>query len=267
MSKSVRFPTKPVANSINYPKRITIDEVKGTRITGDVTFTNLLDLCLGAVVSNAFHVVELTVDDHKNELDEGPAMESAESMDKKLDAMRRAVTEHLFDQMNAAFTKALSMFAPDIAQHPGLTALAIQKAEDEIITAYLESLPEEEREAAKKTSEELMGQSKRKLLQRIDEINTPTMEFVPLTQEQDAALKVLADEEATEEAQAQAKAYLEANPLPCMTPAVEPGETIPTYEATPSKEELDVCGEICSACELEECKKVTPAAKILGGLE
>ena len=281
MSKVTRFPDKVVANSITCPKRITIDEVKGTRITGDVTFTNVLDLCLGAIVQNAFHVVELTVADHAKSLDASPARDPQEIREKKIDAMRKAVTEHLFDQMNTAFSTALGMFAPHIVQHPGLTELAIQKAEDEIITAYLESLPEDEREAATKAAGELMSQSKRKLLEKIAAIDEMRLKeeaaFVPLTPEQDAALKVLADEDATEEAQTQAKAYLEANPLPCMTPAVEPGDTF-SLEVTPSPEELEAAGDICGACGItddgERCKAcakvaepVTPAAKILSGLE
>lgn len=43
-------------------------------------------------------------------------------------------------------------------------------------------------------------------------------------------------------------------PLPCMVPAVEPGEEVPTYEVTPTKE-LDDCGAICEQCENEVCKK------------
>ena len=272
MGKVTRFPTeKAVPNSITYPKRITIDSVKGIRVSDNVTFTDVLDLCLNAIVSNAFKVVELTVLDHQNTLDKSPAADTAEGVAAKLAAMRKAVVEHLYDKLNGAFTYSLEIFAPDIARHPGLSDLAIMKAEDEIIAAYLDSLPEEEREAAAKAVVELAGESKRKLMQRIAEINEERAQaeasFVPLTPEQDKAIHTLADEEATAEEQAEAKAYLEANPLPCMTPAVEPDAEVPTYEVTPTKAELDDCGAICSQCENEACKKSPTVEKILGGLE
>ena len=250
-----------VLNFINNTKRITIDSVKGIRVSDNVTFTDVLDLCLNAIVSNAFKVVELTVMEHDQELDKSTAVESVESRIAKLNAIRKAVTEHLYDKMNESFTYTLEVFAPDIARHPGLSDLAIMKAEDEIIAAYLDSLPEEEREAAAKAVVELAGESKRKLMQRIAEINEARAQqeaaFVPLTPDQDKAIHTLADEEATEEEQEAAKAYLAENPLPCMVPAVEPDAEVPTFEVTPTKEELDDCGAICSQCENEACKNPT----------
>lgn len=62
--------------------------------------------------------------------------------------MHQAVVEHLYDKLNEAFTYTLEVFAPDIARHPGLGDTAIMKAEDEIIAAYLDSLPEAEEAAA-----------------------------------------------------------------------------------------------------------------------
>ena len=232
MGKVKPFPKKIVENSIRYPKRIVIDEVKGTRITGEVTFTVLLDMCLNTIVANAFHVVELSVLDRKNDMDENPVKDPAEVIVAKLNTMRKACTEHLFDQMNAAFTKALCMFAPDIVQHPGLTELAIRKAEDEIITAYLDSLPEEEREAAVAKANDMLAQSRRKLLAQIEENNKQTTVFEPLTEDQTKALEIFnrcdADEDSvTQEEMDWARGVsfpMRPNPDLLQLPGLEPAE-------------------------------------------
>lgn len=288
MGKTVQFPTKAVPNSVSYSKRITIDSVKGNRVSEGVTFTDVLNLCLNAIVSNAFNVVAITTETHAETL-----APDVENRDKQIEAMRRAVTEHLYDLMNSMFSSTLEAFAPEIAKHPGLTELAIMKAEDEIVAAYLEGLPEEEREAATKAAMEIADQSRRALLQKIADkaAEEAALEFVPATEEQileedrKRAVAVLKQHNIEEDSVIKeeldwASLFLLEHPLPCMTPAVEPGE-VPTYEVTPTKEDLANCDAVCSQCTNEPCVKVigaagpydpigqtvTPAAKILDGLE
>lgn len=257
-----------VLNFINNTKRITIDEKEGFKSRGDVTFKDVIDLCLNAIVSNALKVVELAVMAHDKQYRE---INGQPADLNELYAQRKALTAHIYDQMNIAFQQTLETFAPDISAHPGLTELAILKAEDDIINAYLASLPEDQVDAARKAAEEMLAQSKRKLLQHIEDINqkkeAADAAFTPLTPEQDKALHVLADPEATEEDRAAAEAVIAEHPLPCMTPAVEQGEEVPEFTATPSKAEFDDCGAICSQCENEVCKKSPTVEKILGGLE
>lgn len=267
MAKPLKFPTgeapKAVANSVVYPKRITIDTEKGIRTSGDVTFLDVLNLCLNAIVANAFRVVDFTVTNEAKEHTDKTEEELADYMV----SVRKNVVSHLYDKMNESFTSTLATFAPDLHQHPGLTELAIMKAEDELIEEYFASLPPDTLESAKEEAQKVFEQSRRALLQKIADNKAAAEQFQALTPEQDAALHVLVDEEATEEAKEQAKAYIAANPLPCMTPAVEPGETVEHFERTPSKEELDDCGAICSQCENETCKKSPPIGKLLNGLE
>lgn len=288
---------KVVANSIVYPKRIVIDEVKGFTATGDVTFVDLLNLCLNAIVSNGFKVIETTVFEESKAKPGEEATMTKQELEDYLVAVRKNVTAYLYDKMNEAFSDALGILAPDIQQHPGITEIAIMKCEDELIRDYLASLPEEQREVAQKEAEKLLEQSKRALLQKIKDQKqaTPAETFVPLTPEQDAALKILADEDATDEAKEQAKAYIAANPLPCMTPARDPEAPTVIPVAEPSQEELDVCGEqhakcqpvisedgkaieivakpsatcegICAMCSNDPCLKAPTIDKMLEGLE
>lgn len=242
MGKSIKFPKterpeeiKPaVPNSIEYPKRITIDTAKGIRTSDNVTFTDVVNLCLNAMVSNAIKVVMLTMEDHERNLQN----DGKEITPETLDAMRHGVTEHLYDHMNMAFTDALHIFAPEIQAHPGLTELAIQKAEDELITDYLNNLPPDELAGAVEKVNTMLKDSRRKLLQDIETRKTLERKidesFIPLTPEQDAAIKVLADEDATEEALIEAREYLDANPVSdtvSMSPAeMARREEIPTFE-------------------------------------
>lgn len=191
-------PTPPTRiNAV--PKHITIDEYKGTRTSGGVNFDDLLNLCLNSIVSMAIRIV----------------IEALKEEDTE--KVKQVMTEYLYDQMNAAFTRALQTFAPEIVAHPGLTELAIQKAEDEIINAYLASLTPEELAAAEEGVAQLRAESKRKLMQRIAERNALLQmqrdNFVPLTPEQDAALHTVVNEEATAEEIAAAEDYLKEHPL------------------------------------------------------
>lgn len=53
---------------------------------------------------------------------------------------KEAVKEDLFDKYNQAASNILDMFAPEYELHPGLTAEAILKAENEIIEAEYDKL-------------------------------------------------------------------------------------------------------------------------------
>lgn len=194
MGKVSQFRGKVVPTNVTYSKKITIDSVKGTRVSGDVTFSDVLDLCLGAIVSNAFKVVELVVQEQVQNLGAENPGATKEELIAKGDVLRRQVVEHFYDQMNGAFTYCLEVFAPDIAQHPGLTDLAIMKAEDEIIAAYLDSLPESEREAAAKNVVELNEISRRKLMQHIEDAKAEEspITFTPATPEEIEAEKAKA---------------------------------------------------------------------------
>ena len=256
MGKVSKFPQhpmpveKPVKNSIEYPKRVTIDSLKGTRTSDNVVFTDVMNLCLGAIVANAIKVVELSIMDYVKELDAAPEMSTTEDRDKKLAAVRRKLTEHMYDQMNSGFAYALEMFAPDIAQHPGLTDLAVMKAEDEIIAAYLAELPEAEREAATVAAQELREASKRKLLQMIADkkADEEAIQFTPLTEEELQAQAIIdaADREA----------YEKDHDI-----ADEP--EIPTFSCAPTKEDVPggtpevsrSCPGVCPECTNDPCLK------------
>ena len=314
MGKTLAFkgdtPTeKVVANSVTYPKRITIDTEKGIKTTSEVTFADVISLCLNAIVSNAFRVVDFTVVNESKAKAGEPATMPVEELAEYMESVRKNVTQYLYDQMNGAFTQALNTFAPDIALHPGLTELAILKAEDELIAQYFEQLPPDTLESAKAEAEKLFAQSRRRLLQKIADINAEqeALQFTPATEEEireeerRRAVRIMKaheeeEDSVSEEDLAWAKQYLIDNPLPCMTPAVEPEDTtshwqeatkdgkdilicyhcgfeiepdevlplvcpvcsremVPTYEATPTKAELDDCGALCSQCEHDVCKK------------
>lgn len=279
MGKSLNFPKgdtppvkpvteKAVANSV---KRITIDTEKGIKTSGEVTFADVLSLCLNAIVSNAFRVVEFTVlNESKAKPGEEPSMTVEELADYMV-SVRKTMTQYLYDQMNASFTQAMETFAPDISMHPGLTELAILKAEDEIIAEYFEQLPADTLASAKAEAEKLFAQSRRALLQKIEDKKAAeeALNFTPATPEEieeettKRALRIIEmfnEEEVsvTEQELVWAKEWLTNHPLPCMEPAVDPEvKTDGTNFEIVAKPPLtnEECGAICSQCEHDVCKK------------
>ena len=294
MGKSLNFPNgdkpavkpvteKVVANSVTYPKRITIDTEKGVKTSGEVTFADVISLCLNAIVSNALRVVDFTVVNESKAKAGEPATMTVEELAEYMESVRKNVTQYLYDQMNGAFTQALNTFAPDIALHPGLTELAILKAEDELIAQYFEQLPPDTLESAKAEAEKLFAQSRRALLQKIEDKKAAeeALNFTPATPEEieeettKRALRIIErfneeEDSVTEQELAWAKEWLTNHSLPCMEPAVDPEvKTDGTNFEIVAKPPLtnEECGAICSQCENEVCKKSPPVGKILTGLE
>ena len=272
MGKSLNFPKsdtpktdKVVANSVVYAKRITIDTEKGIKTSGEVTFSDVLNLCLNAIVANAFRVVDFTVvEESKAKPNEEPTM-TAEELSEYMVSIRKNVIQHLYDMMNESFSTALATFAPDLQLHPGLTELAILKAEDELIAQYFEQLPPDTLESAKAEAEKLFAQSRRALLQKIEDKKAAeeALTFTPATPEEieeettKRALRVIErfneeEDSVTKQELAWAKEWLTNHPLPCMEPAADPEvKTDGTNFEIVAKPSLtnEECGAICSQCE------------------